>query len=196
MKRVGECARKTGETDITIAVNLDGTGKYEVETGIGFFNHMLELFSKHSMIDCKISCKGDLAVDGHHSVEDTGIALGSAIAQALGDKRGIWRYGTAFVPMDETLCRVALDISGRPYLVFRGFDSMQGCLGNMDVQLAKEFFRALAVNAGLTLHIELLYGENYHHMLEAAFKACGQALRKALEQDPRQEGIPSTKGIL
>lgn len=193
--RTAEKLRKTTETDIKLFLNLDGEGKYDIKTKIGFFDHMLELFAKHSQMDLDLSCDGDVHVDEHHSVEDSGIALGSAIAEALGDKAGITRYATQFVPMDETLVMVNLDISGRPFFYYDVEFQSKGA-GEFDAQWCEEFFRALAVNAGFTLHISMIYGENTHHIIEAIFKATGRAIREAVSIDPRQKGIPSTKGVL
>ena len=193
--RTAEKLRKTTETDIKLFLNLDGEGKCDIKTKIGFFDHMLELFAKHSQMDLDLSCDGDVHVDEHHSVEDSGIALGSAIAEALGDKAGITRYATQFVPMDETLVMVNLDISGRPFFYYDVEFQSKGA-GEFDAQWCEEFFRALAVNAGFTLHISMIYGENTHHIIEAIFKATGRAIREAVSIDPRQKGIPSTKGVL
>jgi len=194
--RVAELARETKETQISVRVALDGTGKYDIATGVGFFDHMLEQLARHSLIDITLRAKGDLHIDAHHTVEDCGIALGQALAKALGERRGIRRYGAAELPMDETLSRVALDISGRPYLVWRvAFPAPK--IGEMDTELFREFFQALAQNAGLTLHVETLYGANAHHIAESGFKALARALRAAIEIDPRAgEAIPSTKGQL
>ena len=193
--RVGKIFRETKETKIDVEINLDGGGKTAIDTGIGFFNHMLNLFAAHGQFDLSVKCNGDLEVDGHHSVEDIGIALGTAIKNALGDKRGINRYGTFFLPMDESLAFVSLDISGRPFLVFDAGE-FAPMIGNFDTELTEEFLRALAFNAGLTLHVKILYGKNSHHKVEAIFKALGHALRIAVENDARNTGIPSTKGIL
>lgn len=196
MPRTAEIARATKETDIKVRVNLDGYGKSNIDTGIGFFDHMLTALSKHSGIDMDITCRGDLAVDSHHSVEDTGIVLGQAIGQALGDKLGISRYGAAAIPMDEALGKAILDISGRPFIVFDCEFAGDMC-GQMDTQLFEEFFRSFAFNAGITLHISAPYGTNDHHKAEAMFKALARALRQACEIDPRFEGqIVSTKGSL
>jgi imidazoleglycerol-phosphate dehydratase len=194
--RKASVKRKTGETEIAVSVDLDGTGACRIATGVGFFDHMLELFGRHSLIDLEIAAKGDLHVDFHHTVEDVGIALGQAVAKALGDKKGIRRYASLDMPMDETLTRVALDISGRPFLVFRtGFS--QSKIGEFDTELVREWFQAFAMNAGVTLHVETLYGDNNHHIAESCFKGLARALRMAVEIDPRQEGrIPSTKGSL
>ena len=193
--RVGKIFRETGETKIDLKINLDGSGETSIDTGIGFFNHMLNLFAAHGRFDLEINCKGDLEVDGHHSIEDIGIALGAAIKNALGDKRGINRYGTFFLPMDETLALVSLDISGRPFLVFDA-GNFAPMIGNFDTELTEEFLRALAFNAGITLHVKILYGKNSHHKVEAIFKSLGHALRIAAEYDEKNTGIPSTKGIL
>ena len=194
--RTATIARKTKETSIDVTVNLDGTGQYNVSTGIGFFDHMIEQLSRHSLIDMDVATVGDLHVDQHHTVEDTALALGEAVAKALGDKAGIRRYGDALSPMDETLTRVALDISGRPWLVWKvGFT--QPRLGEMDTELFAHFFHSFAQTAGLTLHVETLYGESNHHIIESAFKGLARSLRIAVEIDPRKEGaIPSTKGTL
>lgn len=193
--RKADLCRKTGETDVAVEINLDGEGTYDIGTGIGFFDHMLCLMSKHSITDLSIKAKGDLYVDGHHTVEDVGITLGKCIEKALGDKSGIKRYGTVFVPMDEALAMVSIDISGRPFLVFDSqFNSEK--VGEMDTELVEEFFRAVAVNAGITLHIKVLYGKNTHHMIEGIFKAFGRALREAVSKDDRIKGVMSTKGSL
>jgi len=194
--RKARIERKTKETEITVEVNLDGTGVFSIATGVGFFDHMLEQLSKHSCIDITMKAKGDLHIDQHHTVEDCGIALGLAIAKALGDKRGIVRYAHAFLPMDEALTRTALDISGRPYLIWRVvFPAAK--IGTMDAELLREFFQALAQNAGITLHIEALYGENAHHIAESCFKGLARALRDAITIDGKMAGeIPSTKGQL
>ena len=195
MARTGEVARKTAETDVALQLAIDGTGASQIDTGVGFLNHKLTLLSKHGMMDLQVRCKGDLEVDAHHTVEDIGLCLGQALRQAAGDKRGIARYGTFYVPMDEALVRVALDFSGRPFFVLRGA-LPYALLGQMDTGLVTEFFRAVAMEAGLTLHIDILAGENAHHMVEGAFKAFGRALRAALTLDAREQGIPSTKGSL
>ena len=196
LQRTGTVRRKTHETDIDVAVDLDGAGVYDISTGIGFLDHMIEQFSRHSLIDVKLHVDGDLHVDQHHTVEDSAIALGEAIAQALGEKRGITRYGHAYSPMDETLARVALDISGRPYLVWKaGFS--QPRLGEMDTELFEHWFHSVAQAAGITLHIELLYGQNNHHIVEAIYKGFARAMRSAVEIDPRKgDAVPSTKGML
>ncbi len=193
--RQAQIQRSTNETKINIVINLDGEGISNINTGIGFFDHMLTLFASHGRFNLDVDCSGDINVDGHHSVEDIGIAVGAAIKNALGDKRGINRYGTFYLPMDETLAFVSLDISGRPYLVYDG-GKMAPMIGNYDTELTEEFLRALAFNAGLTLHVKVLYGTNSHHKVEAIFKALGHALRIAVESDPRMNDIPSTKGVL
>ena len=194
--RSATITRDTSETRIAVTVNLDGTGAYDVKTGVGFFDHMLEQLSRHSLIDLHVRTEGDLHIDEHHTVEDTGIAIGMAVAKALGDKRGIRRYGDALSPMDETLTRVALDISGRPWLVWKdGFT--QSRLGGMDTEMFQHWFHSFAQAAGITLHVETLYGSNNHHIAEAAFKGLARALRTAIEIDPRKaDAIPSTKGTL
>ena len=194
--RIARIARKTHETAIDVAVNLDGTGVYEVSTGIGFLDHMIEQFSRHSLIDVTCRIVGDLHVDQHHTTEDSAIAIGQCIAEALGDKAGIGRYGQAYSPMDEALARVALDISGRPFLVWKaGFT--QPRLGEMDTELFEHWFHSIAQAVGITLHIELLYGQNNHHIIEGIFKGFARAMRQAVERDPRKGGaIPSTKGLL
>ena len=194
--RTAALARNTSETAIEVAVNLDGTGAYNIHTGVGFYDHMLEQLSRHSLIDIDLTAKGDLHIDQHHTVEDTALALGAAIAQALGDKRGIRRYGDALSPMDETLTRVALDISGRPWLVWKT-DFSQKRLGEMDTELFQHWFHSFAQAAGITLHVETLHGENNHHIAESAYKGLARALRQAVEIDPRKaDAIPSTKGVL
>jgi len=187
--------RKTKETEISLELNLDGKGNYSISTGIGFFNHMLELFSKHSLIDLKLSVRGDLEVDCHHSVEDAGIVLGQAIKEALGNKMSIKRYGNFTVPMDETLATVNLDLSGRPYLVFNA-EFSKSMVGDMDVETVEEFMMAVCANAGITMHVNVPYGSNNHHMIEGIFKAFARALRIAVSKDDKVEGVPSTKGIL
>lgn len=194
--RTATVTRKTNETDVSVSLELDGTGTREIATGIGFFDHMLDQLARHSLIDMKIAAKGDLHIDFHHTVEDTGIALGQAFKQALGDKKGITRYASADLAMDETLTRAALDVSGRPFLVWRVSFS-QPKVGEMDTELFREFFQAFAMNAGITLHLECFYGENNHHIAETLFKAVARALRQAVEIDPRmRDVIPSTKGTL
>ena len=194
--RTASIARKTSETDIAVEVNLDGTGAYAVSTGIGFLDHMIEQFSRHSLIDISCQIRGDLHVDQHHTTEDSAIAIGQAILQALGDKAGIGRYGMAYSPMDEALCRVTLDISGRPWLVWNaGFT--QPRLGEMDTELFQHWFHSIAQAVGITLHVEQLYGDNNHHIIEGIFKGFARAMRQAVELDPRKAGaIPSTKGQL
>ena len=193
--RTAAVERKTAETSIKLVLNLDGSGKGIIDSGIGFFDHMLNLMTVHGLMDLTLACDGDLEVDGHHSVEDIGIALGQAFRQAIGDKAGICRYGTFYLPMDETLALVSLDISGRPFLVYDG-GGMAPMVGGFDTELTEEFLRAFAFNAGITLHVKVLYGTNSHHKVEAIFKALGHALRIAVENDPRVDGIPSTKGTL
>ena len=194
--RTGTINRTTGETAIDVSVNLDGTGAYAVSTGIGFLDHMLEQLSRHSLIDLNVKVVGDLHVDQHHTTEDSGIAIGEAVAQALGNKAGITRYGSAYSPMDETLTRVALDISGRPWLVWKVPFTMQR-LGEWDTELIEHWFQSFAQSAGITLHVENLYGSNNHHIVESCFKALARALRQAVELDPRKgDAIPSTKGTL
>ncbi len=196
MARTGTIERNTHETDIFAEVDLDGTGAYEVSTGIGCLDHMIEQFSRHSLIDLKLRVKGDLHVDQHHTAEDSAIAVGQAIAKALGDKGGIVRYGEAHAPMDETLARVALDISGRPYLVWNAEFTVER-LGEFDTELFKHWFHSLSDSAGLTLHADIIRGENNHHKAEALFKALARAMRNAVAIDPRKGGaVPSTKGML
>jgi imidazoleglycerol-phosphate dehydratase len=188
--------RKTNETEISVSVGLDGAGTARVSTGIGFFDHMLEQVARHSGIDLEISAKGDLHIDMHHTVEDTGIALGQAIRQALGDRKGITRYADVHLPMDETLTRVAIDVSGRPFLVFKA-EFTAPKIGEFDTELVREFFQAFAMNAGITLHVETLYGANSHHIAESCFKGLARALRVAIAIDARRKDeIPSTKGSL
>lgn len=188
--------RETTETQIVVELNLDGTGVYHVSTGIGFLDHMLEQLSRHSLIDLTVEAKGDLHIDQHHTVEDTGLAIGEALVKALGDKRGIRRYADALSPMDETMTRVAIDISGRPFLVWKT-EFSQKRLGEMDTEMFEHWFQSFAQTAGLTLHVETLYGINNHHIAESAFKGLARALREAIEIDPRKaDAIPSTKGTL
>ncbi|MCX7749406.1 MAG: imidazoleglycerol-phosphate dehydratase HisB [Clostridia bacterium] len=195
MVREAEIKRKTGETDIALNILIDGSGKSEIDTGIGFFDHMLNLFAKHGLFDMKVKAVGDLYVDGHHTVEDVGIVLGQTIKKALGDKKSIKRYGTSYVPMDETLSLVSLDLSGRPFLVFdAAFTKDQ--LGNFDTELVEEFFRAVAFNGEITLHIKVFHGRNNHHIIESIFKAFGRALDEATRLDDRIQGVMSTKGTL
>ncbi|TCM74917.1 imidazoleglycerol-phosphate dehydratase HisB [Rhodovulum steppense] len=194
--RKASITRKTAETDIGVEVNLDGSGAYAMATGVGFFDHMLDQLARHSLIDMKVSCAGDTHIDDHHSVEDVGIALGQALAQALGDKRGIRRYGACLLPMDDALVRAALDLSGRPYLVWN-VDFPTARIGSFDTELVREFFQALSTHGGITLHVDALHGINSHHIAEAAFKAVARSLREAVETDPRKaDAIPSTKGAL
>ena len=194
--RKASIERKTKETDIKTSVNLDGTGKYKISTGIGFLDHMMEQLSKHSLIDLELDAKGDTHIDFHHTTEDSGIAIGQAVAKAIGDKAGIRRYGHSYIPMDETLSRVSLDFSGRPYLIWR-VEFTRDKIGEMDTELFKEWFGAFAQAAGITLHIENLYGTNSHHIIESCFKGLARALRVAVEMDPKAAGvIPSTKGTL
>ena len=194
--REAKVVRKTTETDISVEVNVDGTGRYDVETGIGFLDHMLEIFSRHGLFDLRIRAKGDLHIDFHHTTEDAGIAIGEAFHKALGDRRGIRRYASAIVPMDETLSRVSIDVSDRPYLIWK-VDFSKPKLGEMDTELFKEWFQAFAQNARITLHVETIYGENNHHIVESCFKALARALRDAMDTDPRAaDSIPSTKGTL
>ncbi|MCH6577635.1 MAG: imidazoleglycerol-phosphate dehydratase HisB [Proteobacteria bacterium] len=193
--REATIARKTKETSIEVTVNLDGGGVYEVSTGIGFLDHMLEQLSRHSLIDLTVKAKGDLHIDFHHTTEDTAIAIGQAVSEALGERTGIVRYGSALVPMDETLTRVALDASNRPYLIWR-VSFTRPKIGDMDTELFKEWFQAFSQHAGVTLHIETLYGENSHHIVESCFKGLARSLRAAVAIDPRKSGdVPSTKGV-
>jgi imidazoleglycerol-phosphate dehydratase len=194
--RNGAVSRKTKETDIEVSVALDGTGLAKIATGIGFFDHMLEQLARHSLIDIDIRATGDLHIDQHHTVEDTGIALGQAVRRALGDLAGITRFADVLLPMDETLTRIAVDISGRPFLVFRT-KFAQGKIGAFDTELVREFFQAFTTHAAMNIHVETLYGENAHHIAESSFKGLARALRAAIALDPRQKGeIPSTKGML
>ena len=193
--RTADLSRQTRETKVQVALNLDGTGEADLETGVGFFNHMLELLSRHSLIDLTVRAEGDLDVDFHHTVEDVGIVLGQALEKALGEKKGIGRYGWAIVPMDESLAQVAIDISGRAAFVFN-VDFKGPAIGTFDVELVREFFKALANTAKMNLHVTVPYGENNHHISEAIFKATAKALRQAVSIDPRNCGIPSTKGSL
>lgn len=186
--------RHTGETEIHVEVNLDGSGRYEIDTGVGFLDHMLAQIARHGQIDLVVRAKGDLQIDFHHTAEDTGIVLGEAIRQALGDKAGIVRYGSAMIPLDEALVRCALDLSARPFLVCDV--PVSGKVGEFDAELTEEVFRAIAFNAGITLHLKALDGKNTHHLIEAAFKAFARALREAKRIDPEVSGVPSTKGVL
>jgi imidazoleglycerol-phosphate dehydratase len=194
--RKASVARDTTETKVTCEINLDGSGNYDISTGVGFFDHMMEQLARHSLIDITLKSKGDLHIDDHHTVEDSGIALGQAVAKALGDRKGIRRYASCDLPMDETLTRCAIDVSGRPFLVFR-CDYARPKIGTFDTDLVREWFQAFAMNAGITLHLENAYGVNAHHIAESSFKALARALRDAIEIDPRQKDrIPSTKGTL
>ena len=196
MKRKADITRKTKETSIKVELNIDGKGQYKIDTGIGFLDHMLEQLSRHSLIDLKVAAEGDLHIDFHHTTEDTGIVIGEAVREALGDFKGLTRYGSATIPMDETCTRVSLDVSQRPYLIWKvAFTKPK--LGDMDTELFKEWFQAFAQAAGVTLHIENLYGENNHHIVESCFKGLARALREAIEIDPRKsDAVPSTKGVL
>ena len=194
-KRTATLKRTTKETDVEISLDIDGAGEANVGSGIGFFDHMLILFAKHGLFSLSVKAQGDLVIDGHHTVEDIGIVLGQALAKATGDKAGIRRYGHVYVPMDEALVLVVVDFSGRPFLAFDA-ELGQGRIGEFDVELTEEFLRAVAVNAGLTLHVKLLSGKNRHHIVEAIFKALGRALSQSLERDPRVQGVPSSKGML
>jgi imidazoleglycerol-phosphate dehydratase len=196
MSRTARIERVTGETDITVDLTLDGRGHAQVQTKIPFFDHMLTLFTRHSLVDLNVQADGDIQVDLHHTVEDTGIALGQAFTRALGDKRGIRRYGSAYVPMDETLVRVVVDISGRPFLAYRAPEGLHPINGNFAFTLVEEFLRAFTNNAGINLHAEILYGRDAHHMAEAIFKGLAKAIDQAIQMDPRVEGVPSTKGTL
>lgn len=193
-RRNGRVARKTTETDIELTLTIDGEGRADVSTGIGFFDHMLTSFAKHGAFDLTVRVRGDLHVDGHHTVEDTGLCLGQALRDALGDKAGIRRFGHAHVPMDEALVLAVVDLSGRPYLAYNL--SVSGRIGQFDAVLTEEFFRAFASTGGVSLHLRQLAGKNEHHIVEAAFKAAARALREAVEPDPRIKGVPSTKGVL
>jgi len=195
-RRKAECRCRTNETDIVVAIDMDGTGRFDVSTGVGFFDHMLEQLSRHALIDLSVKAKGDLHVDDHHTVEDCGIAIGQAVADALGERRGIVRYASLDLAMDEALTRAAIDVSGRPYLVWNvAFPSRR--VGSFDTELVREFFHALAQNARITLHVANFYGDNSHHIAETCFKAVARVLRTAIEIDPRQpDAVPSTKGTL
>ena len=193
--RVGKVNRATNETKVDVEINLDGSGSASIDSGVGFFNHMLNLFAVHGQFDLKVHCAGDLDVDGHHSIEDIGIALGAALKEALGDKRGIARYGTFFLPMDESLALVSLDISGRPFLVC-DVGELAPTIGTFDTELLEEFLRAFAFNAAITLHVKVFYGKNSHHKVEAIFKALGHALRAAVSFDEKIRGVLSSKGTL
>ena len=194
--RAGSISRRTAETDVSVSITLDGTGRSSITTGVGFLDHMLELLARHGLFDLDVKVTGDLHVDHHHTTEDTGIALGQAFLKALGDKKGIVRYADVHLPMDEALTRVALDLSGRPFLVFRSMFPAEK-IGAFDTELVREWFQAFAVNAGVTLHVETLYGDNSHHIAESCFKGLARALRAAVAVDPREHGrVPSTKGSL
>ena len=196
MKRKAKIKRKTKETNISVAVNLDGKGKYRIKTGIGFLDHMLEQLAKHSLIDLEVQAKGDTHIDLHHTTEDTGIAIGEAIKKAAGNRKGITRYASTMIPMDETLSRVSIDVSNRPYLIWK-VDLAIEKLGEMDSELFKEWFQAFSQSAGITLHVENIYGDNSHHIIESCYKGLARTLRAALELDPRNKNaIPSTKGSL
>ncbi len=196
MMRTAKITRQTAETEISVEINLDGTGSYDNQTGVGFFDHMLDQLSRHALIDMTVRAKGDLHVDDHHTVEDVGIALGQALTQAMGDKKGIVRYGSCLLPMDDALVRAALDLSARPFLVWN-LDLPSQKIGTFDTELVREFFQALSTHGGITLHVDCLHGVNSHHITEAAFKAVARALRDALETDPRKaDAVPSTKGAL
>ena len=195
MERSAQISRKTNETDVSVKLAIDGSGKCETDTGIGFFDHMLSLFARHGLFDISIRATGDLYVDAHHTVEDVGITLGQALKEALGCKSAVKRYGTSFVPMDEALAMVVIDLSGRPFFVFDANFSADR-IGDMDTELVEEFFRALAFNAGITMHMKVFYGSNNHHIAEAIFKAFGRALDEATSMDGRIEGVMSTKGVL
>lgn len=196
MSRSAEARRQTKETDVRVRIDLDGTGQAQIKTGIGFFDHMLEALARHAPYDLEVQAKGDLHIDAHHTVEDVGIVLGQAISQALGERRGIRRYADASVPLDDALARVVVDVSGRPYLAFHAEPPTWQKLGDYDVALTPEFFRALVTHGGLTLHVDLLRGQNAHHVVEAVFKATARALGEATRIDPRVQGVPSTKGTL
>ncbi len=196
MSRNGEASRRTGETDVRVRVNLDGKGIATTKTGVGFFDHMLTALARHALLDLDVAATGDLHVDGHHTVEDVGIVLGQALAQALGERRGIRRYGEATVPLDDALARAVVDVSGRPFLAYHADPPTWQMLGDYDVALTPEFFRGLATHGGLTIHIDLLRGQNAHHVVEAVFKAVARALGAAVTLDPRVTDIPSTKGVL
>ncbi|MET0623336.1 MAG: imidazoleglycerol-phosphate dehydratase HisB [Pyrinomonadaceae bacterium] len=193
--RTAEVRRTTKETDVRVRLGLDGTGRSQVSTGVAFLDHMLELFARHGLFDLEVECRGDLHIDDHHSVEDVAITLGQAFAEALGDKAGVARYGSAYVPMDEALCRAVVDLSGRFYLVY-AVETRRQTIGSFSVELAEHFWRSLAEAARCNLHIDCLRGRNTHHILEGTFKATARALRQACERDPRVSGVPSTKGVL
>ena len=194
-KRIAKIERITSETKIKLEINIDGSGIADVKTGIGFLDHMLHLWAFHGLFNLKLTCKGDLGIDAHHTTEDIAIALGSSLAEAVGEKKGIVRYGFSYLPMDEALLRVALDLSGRPEFVFSG-EFVQASIGSLDTQMIRHFFKSLAMSSRMTLHMSILYGINDHHKCEGLFKALGRALRQAVEIDPRRTGVASTKGIL
>ena len=194
-KRIVKIERITSETKIKLEFNIDGSGKVDVKTGIGFLDHMLELWAFHGLFNLKLTCKGDLGIDAHHTTEDIAIALGRALAEAVGEKKGIVRYGFSYLPMDEALLRVALDLSGRPEFVFSG-EFIQTSIGSLDTQMIRHFFKSLAMSSRMTLHMSILYGINDHHKCEGLFKALGRALKQAVEIDPRRTGVASTKGVL
>ena len=194
-KRIAKIERITSETKIKLELNLDGSGKADVKTGIGFLDHMLDLWAFHGLFNLKLNCKGDLEIDAHHTTEDIALALGSALDEAVGEKKGIVRYGYSYLPMDEALLRVALDLSGRPEFVFSG-EFAQSSIGHLDTQMIRHFFKSMAMSSRMTLHMSILYGINDHHKCEGLFKALGRALRQAVEIDPRRTGVASTKGIL
>lgn len=196
MTRSASTSRKTGETDVKVDLTIDGSGTYAVKTGIGFLDHMLELFTRHGLFDLKLTCSGDLHVDAHHSVEDIAITLGEAFKTAAGDKKGIQRYGFAYVPMDETLVRCALDLSGRPYFVPNLGELRREVVGGLPTEMLEHFFRSFSTHFPMNLHIDVLRGSDTHHMIEGVFKSVTRALRQALSVDPRQQGVPSTKGVL
>ena len=194
-KRIAKIERITSETKIKLELNIDGSGKADVKTGIGFLDHMLDLWAFHGLFNLKLTCKGDLDIDAHHTTEDIALVLGSALDKAVGEKKGIFRYGFSYLPMDEALLRVALDLSGRPEFVFSG-EFLQSSIGNLDTQMIRHFFKSLAMSSRMTLHMSILYGINDHHKCEGLFKALGRALRQAVEIDPRRIGVASSKGIL
>ena len=194
-ERKATIARTTNETDIRVALNLDGSGSANIQTGVPFLDHMLNLFSRHGIFDLEVACKGDLEIDPHHSVEDIGICLGMALDKALGDKKGVVRFAHSYFPMDETLARVVVDLSGRPYLIYRAPVERER-IGTLDTELVEEFWKAVATHARINIHVELIYGRNTHHILEAIFKAAGRALGMATRLEPRIQGVPSTKGVL
>ncbi|MBX3473280.1 MAG: imidazoleglycerol-phosphate dehydratase HisB [Planctomycetes bacterium] len=196
MSRQAKVSRKTGETDVHVELNIDGAGKFDIKTGIGFLDHMLELFTRHGLFDIRVACTGDLHVDAHHSVEDIAITLGEAFKQAAGDKQGVVRYGSAYIPMDETLVRCALDLSGRPYFVPNLGELRREVVGGLPTEMVEHFFRSLSTHFPMNLHIDVIRGHDTHHIVEGVFKSVTRALRTALTVDPRQQGVPSTKGVL